>query len=59
MTIKKAIDMLFITQCKEYKRVLYHSGMKDGIHISYMRFCPFCGHKLDKEYGQLNDLTKA
>lgn len=55
---RKAVGMLFISQCKKCNRVIYHSEMKDGIHISNINFCPFCGHKLNKET-ELNDLTEA
>jgi DNA-directed RNA polymerase subunit RPC12/RpoP len=52
---KIAIYNLFIYQCTQCHRVIWHNDMKD-IHISNINFCPRCGHKLNKN-GKLEDLT--
>ena len=54
---KKCVSMLFINQCKKCKNVITHSRMKE-IHIKDITYCPYCGHKLNKN-GQLIDLTEV
>lgn len=51
------ISQLYVTQCKKCKRVVYHSDMNDLHHISNMEYCPYCGHKFDKEHRDFVDIT--
>ncbi len=51
------IKQLFVTQCKECKNVVYHSDMDDTHHISNIEYCPYCGHKLNKENKEFVDIT--
>ena len=43
-----SIGIFFIDQCTECDHIIWHSDMKD-IHIADIKYCPYCGHKLNKD----------
>ena len=42
------INTIFVYQCAECNHVIWHSDMKET-HIADIQYCPYCGHKLEKD----------